>query len=105
MVFINEDQGKSRECSAEQCGHVYLIIIVDKSVVRLADASCKNCVNEIAREVIGALFEEGVEAGLGEESLGVGVFALRDIAQGLGEAYSGDDFVVGVPEFALGSGR
>ncbi len=80
-----------------------MIVIVDESVVSLADASCKNCVNEIAREVIGALVEEGVEAGLGKKALSVGEFALWDVAQGLGEAYSGDDFVVGIPKFGLRS--
>jgi len=66
LVFVNKNQWESWECTSEQCGHVYLIVVINKTIVGLADTSRKDGVNKVGGKVIGALFEKGVEAGLGE---------------------------------------
>src|SRR6185437_4272485 len=61
LRLIDEDEGKLRVCSAEQCGHVYLIIVVDGAVVGSFDRSSKNCVNKVRDEVVWGFFERSME--------------------------------------------
>ena len=37
LGFIDEDKGKSRKCTSEQCGHIYLIVIINPPFVSSFD--------------------------------------------------------------------
>ncbi len=69
MVFVHHDARKLREWASEQCGHVYLIVEVDKSKIGSADAFAEELVNEFGCVFIWGLVHCVVEIGAGDEGL------------------------------------
>src|SRR6266705_3858733 len=88
LVFVNENKWKLRVCTAEQCGHVYLIVVVNEPFVGLLDATLKDGIDKVGGEVIREFFQSRVELGAGYESLRVGVEIIGDITQGFSKANS-----------------
>src|SRR5258705_2022485 len=98
LVFVNEDEWKFRECSSEQCGHVYLIVVIDETVVGLLDRALEDGVDKIGGEVIWHFLAGVVEFLTVDKATGVGIDAFRDVAEGLGLCDSVDDGHVDGPE-------
>jgi hypothetical protein len=104
LRFIDEDKGKSRVCSSEQCGHVYLIVIVNRPGVGGFDGREEDLFQEVLGEGGGGFVESGVKVSRGDKSLSVRELSFGNVAQALSEADGPDDFpelVIGFPLLAF----
>jgi hypothetical protein len=61
LRFIHQYKSKFRKCSSEQRGHVYLIVKVDRSSIRLSDGFSKYTVDKASTNVCKVLVDLGPE--------------------------------------------
>jgi len=78
LGLVNEDEGEPRERSAEQSGHVDLVVEVDVASVGRADRAEQDPVDEVAEVAIGLFLERVEELFLCDEAASaVGVWDPR----------------------------
>ncbi len=58
LVFVNHNSGKLWVCTSEQCGHVNLIIKVDRTGIGSGNGGGEDVINDL-RCVIGWAFVHG----------------------------------------------
>jgi hypothetical protein len=105
LGLVDKDEWKLWVCSSEQCGHVYLVVIVKETRVGRADGCNKDAVGEFADEGGGGLVEGGEEGLTFNKPSCRMKFSTWHISKRLGEGNGGDGVPEDFPGFALVTAR
>src|ERR1700676_2060232 len=81
LCFVDEDSRKLRVCTTEQCGHIYLIVIVDEARVGGFDRAEEDFFEEEGADGADVFGKGSVELDFGNEPFRVWIFSFWYISE------------------------